>query len=210
MRKALLGSLALAMLAACAPSASVKPDYGSVSGSVYRNQFFGFSIPIPGGFRAQDGEAVARELEAKRLELAASNPKLAAAVAESRKNTTVLLSLSPSMADPAEENQAILMIGAERLPAGHEVEDAKAYLEKTKDVLRGSGVAIADQAAARAETIGGVPFTAQEISVRTAAGPTLQSLRVALMRGYAFFISITYMSEKALAKSGEILKAAKF
>ena len=189
------------LAAACAACASVGPqrlDGGRIERSVYRNDYFGFSLPVPESATVESSAQNAKMFEeglASTAPVSAGLPLLALRLRESLPNAL---------------DGAVIACAVEKLPPGAAIKDGFEYLDGTRAMMDAQRIRFKIKTPAHPVSIGGEGFTAERYEVQS-GGTVLQSeLAVSLRRGYAFVVSVTFESEEGFSRARDVLRSAAF
>ncbi|HEX8636142.1 MAG TPA: hypothetical protein VF703_18625 [Pyrinomonadaceae bacterium] len=185
------------------------PGAGRVVGANYVNDFFGFQLTIPTGWRIADEDA-ARKIDQQGADLVAgdSAERRARLRAAASKNINLITMGTIIMAGGAGES-ALLIVGAEAIPAWL-IKTPQEYMGQARRLLESSAMPVQVAAGTRSETIGGMEFAVIDVSSEQASGTIRQHYYATLKKGYALFFISTYggdLSEKAIE---DVLKSVKF
>jgi hypothetical protein len=179
-------------------------DYGKVSGSSYANDFFGFRLTIPYGWRVE-GEEVKDLLKSKgREQIQTGNPQQGERLAASLSNTINLLTVFKYAVGSSVEFNASLICGAEWLQ--NPSISANQYMAASKKVLESSNKQYYFKPIST-ETVGGESFTVMEVEMTTAIK---QKYYVAIKRDYALFFIATYVTDEDEAVLRQALRSVRF
>jgi hypothetical protein len=179
-------------------------DYGSVTGSAYSNNFFGFRLTIPFGWRVQGKEVKDLLSEKGRESVRTDSAQTNAQIDTSFDNTVNLLTIFKHDVGANAEFNASLICGAEWLPRSL---SANQYLLNAKSVLEMSPQR--EQYLFKpfsTETVGGESFSVMEIETSSLT----QRYYVSVRRGYALFFILTYMSDEDEAVLRQAIRSVRF
>lgn len=172
-----------------APSVQEIAESGQLVDGVYSNASFGFKVAPPKGWNVAGDDLNRKVLELGRDKITANeSPSTAKALDRSYESTRILFT-STFRHDSDVPSVGILLCGIEKLPAE---QAATQYAEFNKQlVLRNSeGAKVTRDLYSK--NVGGVMFTAFELSVPK-PGVTFQQTYLIMMRkNYAFFFITTY------------------
>jgi len=120
------------VVAGCSEQSSDEIDFGTIKHSVYQNEYFGLSVPLPPEWIAQDQNARRKLQESGGTMLAGDNKDLQAAVKASEMTTVNLLTVFKHPLDkPVPFNPNIICV-AERVDHIPEIKKGTDYLMHTK------------------------------------------------------------------------------
>lgn len=179
-------------------------DYGRVNGSSYANDFFGFRLTIPFGWRVQGKEVKDLLSEKGRESLKTGNQQTNSQIDTSVNNTVNLLTLFKYEVGTSTDFNASLICGAEWLPRAM---TASQYLSNAKRVLE-----MSQQQGQyfykpfTTETVGGEGFAVMEVGTSSIS----QKYYVSIKKGYALFFILTYASDEDEAILRQALRSVRF
>jgi hypothetical protein len=188
----------------------LRPDAGRVVGSTYANDYFGFQLTIPEGWRVADN-AASRQLNEDGAALVAGDSaerreQLREAVA---KNVNLITMGKMITAASGASESVVLIVGAEAVPAWL-IKTPQEYIGQARRLLQSSAMKVNVAEGTRSETIGGVEFAVLDVSSEQPGMVVRQHYYATLKKGYALFIISTFASEPAAQAIGEVLKTVKF
>jgi hypothetical protein len=194
-----------------APVSSQRPakfegfDYGKVSGSSYANNFFGFSLTIPYGWRVQGKEVKDMLSEKGRETIKSDNAQANAQMDVSISNTVNLLTLFKYDVGASTDFNASLICGAEWLP--NPSMSSNLYLVNAKSVIeRSQQQAQYTFKPFTTETIGGEEFAVMEVGISAVK----QKYYISVKKGYALFFILTYAKDEDEAVLRQAMRSVRF
>jgi hypothetical protein len=183
---------------------------GRLEGSVYTNDYFGFQMTIPEGWRVADAEGVAQIGEAGAEAISGGSPEKRAQASAAYQRVVKLLTVGELVQDEKGATTAMLMIGAEPI-ASWLIASGRDYNNVLKQQLLSSPLKYEVEETMGTETIGGVEFAVMSARSESSAGVLVKQKFYAIVRkGHALFFVSTYVSDKAVKDIAEVLKAVKF
>ncbi|HEX8747957.1 MAG TPA: hypothetical protein VF717_12215 [Pyrinomonadaceae bacterium] len=179
-------------------------DYGNVNGSSYANNFFGFRLTIPFGWRVQGQEVRDLLSEKGRESVKTDNAQRNAQIDSSVNNTVNLLTVFKYDVGSTTDFNASLICGAEWLSRSI---SANQYLLNAKTVLETSsrqGQYVFKPFVT--ETVGGEGFSVMELQTSSLT----QKYYVSVRKGYALFFIMTYASDEDEAVLRQVIRSVRF
>lgn len=196
--------------ASTAPVSSPRPakfagfDYGNVSGSAYTNNFFGFHLTIPYGWRVQGKEVKEMLTEKGRQSIQTNNAQTNAQIDASTSNTVNLLTVFKYTVGEAPVFNASLICGAEWLE--NPLMNATQYMTSAKRVLEMSENKSVIKPFTT-ESVGGEQFVVMELTTTTSIK---QKYYVAIKKDYALFFIVTYATDDDEAVLRQAMRSLRF
>lgn len=187
-----------------APTKFAGLDYGKVAGSSYANNFFGFRLIIPFGWRVQGQEVKDMLSEKGRETIKSDNAQTNRQIDTSVSNTVNLLTIFKYEVGAATDFNSSLICGAEWLPTSM---TANQYLMNAKRVLEMSSQQ--GQYSIKpftTETVGGEGFAVMEV-VNSSIN---QKYYVSIKKGYALFFILTFASDEDEAVLRQAIRSVRF
>jgi hypothetical protein len=180
-------------------------DYGKVTGSSYANNFFGFRLTIPFGWKVQGQEVKELLSEKGRESIKTGNSQTNAQIDTSVDNTVNLLTLFKYDVGSSTDFNASLICGAEWLPRAMSAEQ---YLSNAKRVLdmSSSQQGRYSYKPFTNETVGGEVFSVMEVGTSAIN----QKYYVSIKKGYALFFILTYATDEDEAVLRQALRSVRF
>jgi hypothetical protein len=179
-------------------------DYGNVTGSSYANNFFGFRLTIPFGWRVQGQEVKDLLSEKGRESIKTGNATTNAQIDTSVSNTVNLLTLFKYEFGATTDFNASLICGAEWLPtsisANQYLANARRVLEMSQQQSQYSFKPFTT------ETVGGEGFAVMEVGTSSVN----QKYYVAVKKGYALFFILTFTSDEDEAVLRQAMRSIRF
>lgn len=198
-----IGAKATVEPSAQVPSKFAGLDYGTVSGSAYTNNYFGFRLIIPYGWRVQ-GQEVKNMLEEKgRTAIQTNDAQRNAQINSSISNTVNLLTVFKYEVGSSVDFNASLICGAELLKASISASD---YIASAKRTLEASDSKYSFRPLSR-ETIGGEEFAVMEVEMPLSIK---QKYYAAIKKNYALFFVLTYATAEDEAILRQALRSVRF
>jgi hypothetical protein len=186
------------------PSKFAGLDYGTVSGSAYTNNYFGFRLIIPYGWRVQSQEVKSMLEEKGRASIQTSDAQRNEQINASISNTVNLLTVFKYEVGSSVDFNASLICGAELLKASSI--SASEYMAFARKTLEASDSKYSFRPLSR-ETIGGEEFAVMEVQMPLSVR---QKYYAAIRKNYALFFILTYATEEDEAILRQALRSVRF
>jgi hypothetical protein len=192
------------------PHAANAPDRGSLDGNAYTNDFFGLTLTLPAGWKAQ-GEAVReRNREAGRKNFDTGDPAARARLEKSVGNTLNLLTAYQYPVGSAVHFNPAFLCAAERIPAAASGATDADYMAVLKQTFRYSRAPITVDRDVYTEQVGGETFAVVDITTRFPDAVGHQRYYAHIRRGYALSLVLTYLTDEQLRTLEGVVESARF
>ncbi|HVT86429.1 MAG TPA: hypothetical protein VHD35_14595 [Chitinophagaceae bacterium] len=136
--------VALIFLAAACKDSNKIPenfDYGKVENGIYKNNFFGFELPIPADWIVQNSEQIKQISEEGQKIMSEHNPELGEKIKASDVRSATLLSVFRYKDDSVVgQYNPSFGIAVENLGSNSLIKTPEAYLNQVKTLMQGSGI----------------------------------------------------------------------
>lgn len=208
-RSLIFSGLVVLILAATtsAQNSADQLDFGTVSGSVYANNYFGLQLTIPATWRIQ-GDEVKEIIKQKGKEVLDSSDKDQKLAREASLERTVnLLTVTRYDTATATEFNPSFILGAERLNGTETSSDQ--YMTGAKNVLLSVKEPPRIEKDTYHKTFGGLDFVVMDTATETVKGLARQRYHVHVKKGYALFFISTYVAEGDLITLNGVLSSLK-
>jgi hypothetical protein len=181
------------------------PDAGKVVGTIYTNEYFGLTLAFPNSWHVQES-SLKKEIADKGKDLVTSNdPVKKGEIARAVDNVLNLLTISQfPMGEPNQEN-SLLICGAEKVAGVNTIAD---YMAALKNTLKYSQVPINIERDVYTEQIAGVPFAAMDFKTNYSGVFLNQKYYARIVKGYTLFFIVSYHTDEQLRTQAEILRSA--
>lgn len=202
--------LFLALVAGCAKKASQEIDFGVVTDSVYRNQFFGMSITFPEEWWVQDAETHQETMQESGRMFAGDDPNLQAALKASELTTVQLFAvMEHPIGTPVPFNPNLIAL-AERVRNMTGIQSGKDYLYHARKLMEASQMSYIFSEELDRISLGGVEFDV--LRGRLDIGPfsVHQKFYSAIMKGYALGLVVSFSTEEEEMMLNQILETLSF
>lgn len=194
-----------------APEKPKKPDVldaGIVTGSVYRNEYFGLTIVIPDNWDVQSEETKKELQEIGKNAMANGDEAKKAAMDRAADRSASLLFASKYPMGTPDKTNANYGAAAEKVSAFPGIKTGKDYLVQVRQLMQGSTVKCTFKEI-YSEKIDGVDFDVLECSIDVQGTTVKQKYYTAIMREYALLINITYVAPEDADVLNKAVKAVK-
>jgi hypothetical protein len=188
-----------------APALPEIPDFGSVSGLTYSNNYFGLSLTIPTGWIVQDSNFKKQISDRGKEVVTSDDPAKKNQLNQAVDNTLNLLTITERQPGTPGPLNSMFLCGAEKPPPGART-DAD-YMLALKNTLKYSQVPIAIEKDVYTEQIGGLPFAALDFKTDFSGVFVSQKYFAHIKRDYVLFFIITYDTPEQLKTQREILQS---
>ena len=200
----------LALLSGCGKKANDEIDLGSVTDSIYRNEYFGFSVALPPDWNIQDQDTIQENSNRGQKMLAGDDKNLEATLKAAEMTTfTLFAALKHPFGAPVQYNPNISCI-AERVSHLPGIKKGQDYLFHSKKLLESSQLQIHFPSEISTESLGGMDFGVMHTEIPITGMTVRQKYYAAIIKGYSlgFVVSFTNDSEKSLLQ--DILETITF
>lgn len=189
----------LLLFGACAPRVTVKtasPDLGVIEGGVYREEFFGLSMPIPGDWEFEPREALNRMLGQAKTFLPGKGQEadqVRDVMDAAMKQMTPLAAAGRKVA--ADAPMALVLVAAMRLPPSEADAPLDKALEDGVAMMQAGGVKVKALMAPHAVSVGGQRAYAMEYGLEMPDGVLRETAHVMSRKGFAVYVFELYESD---------------
>lgn len=198
------------LLSGCSRKANEEIDYGTVSNSVYKNQYFGFSVTLPKDWSLQDQKGQQRLMKKGTQLMTGDDDTLKAIVKASELQTVNLFAaFQHPLGTPVAFNPSILSIAemTRELPG---IKRGKDYFYQAKKILESSALRPTFPKDYYTENVGGREFDVMELEMTIMGKVVKQKLYCAIQKGYALCFVATFMNDEEKALLQNVLNTAVF
>ena len=180
-------------------------DLGSLTNSVYRNEYFGLTIALPNGWHIVDQKGKRDQVKAGLSNVATNADSLKTLVETADVQlVTLVAALKFPLRTPT--NNASIVVSAERVRS---TKSGREYLLNTKNMLEGGRTPVAFPKEIYSEKLGNVVFDVLDI-FRPGDLKLLQRQYAAVMKGYALDIGISFDTSEEEQILATALKSIQF
>jgi hypothetical protein len=202
--------LILALFAGCQKKASDEIDFGTVTDSVYHNNYFGFNVPLPKDWSVQDQTEQRRLAQLGGKLISGDDKNLQAAMKIGELQTVNLFAVfEHPPGSPVDFNPSILSV-AENVRYAPGIKRGKDYHFQAKKVLEGGQLDITFPKDIYTQQVGGIDFDVMEAQIRTHGVVIKQKYYAAIMKGYALCVVTSFGTEEQDAALQKILAGVTF
>ncbi len=200
----------IAVFAGCSEQTSDEIDFGMIKNSVYQNEYFGLSVPLPPEWIAQDQEARRKLQESGGKMLAGDDKNLQATVKASEMTTMNLLAVFKHPMDkPVPFNPNIICV-AERVQHITEIKNGEDYLFQSKKLLETGQLKVSFPGEIYTESIGGREFGVMHVEIPMPGRTVRQKYLATIMKGYALTFIVSFSTAEEESSLNNILKTVSF
>jgi len=198
------------VVAGCSEQSSDEIDFGMIRHSVYQNEYFGLSVPLPPEWIAQDQEARRKLQESGGKIVAGDDKNLQAAVKASEMTTVNLLAvLKHPMDTPVPFNPNLICV-AERVDHIPEIKKGTDYLFQSKRLLETGQLKVSFPGEIYTESIDGREFGVMHVEIAMPGRTVSQKYLATIMKGYALTFIISFSTNEEETALHNILKTMTF
>ncbi len=197
------------LLAGCEKKATEEVDFGSITNSVYRNQYFGLTVPIPPNWSVQDQEAQ-RRLQQVGINAIAGEGNLKRLLKASELQTINLFgAFKHPLGTPGDFNASV-MGAAEKVRQLPGIKRGSDYLANAKKVLQAGQLEVSFPNDFYTRKIGNLDFDVLDAEMLVGKLRVKQKYCSTIRKGYALNLIISYMSDEDLELLQKILDGVTF
>ncbi|MET0393338.1 MAG: hypothetical protein ABW019_09365 [Chitinophagaceae bacterium] len=204
--------LLLTGIVACKDSARIPDDfdYGKVENQVYRNQYFGFEIPLPSDWALQSREEMEKLRQKGRAMIERSNKDMAGTLKASEINSAMLLSIFRYKPDSVtgEFNHSLTVL-AENISKIPGIKTATDYLENTQKLITQSRMPY-QTSGIHHQKVGGRDFDIMTITMNLQGLSIEQLYYVTVIRDFVVGMIISYGNGRQEQELKDIVSGIRF
>ncbi len=211
-RAALFSTVAalIILIVGCEKKASSEIDYGTVTDSVYRNEYFRFSVAIPPGWSIQDQETRQQVVQAGTNALAGDDANLKAALKAAEQQTVhLLMAFEHPIGSPVEFNPGIMCI-AERVRDLPGITRGRDYHFHMKNVINAGQMNVQFEEETSTRTLGGIEFDTLRTSMQVGPATARQTYYTTIMHGYALVLVASFKTAEQESMLDGVLRGVRF
>ena len=202
--------LVLALLAGCEKKASEEIDFGTVTDSVYHNNYFGLNVPFPKDWSVQDQSEQQRLAKIGGKLISGDDKTLQAEMKMGELRTVNLFAVfQHPPGSPVDFNPSVLSV-AENVRHAPGVKTGKDYHFHAKKVLEAGALDISFPRDIYTEKVGGVDFDVMEAQIHARGIVVKQKYYATIMKGYALCLVTSFVSDEQDASLKKILSGVTF
>ncbi len=194
----------------CGKKVSDEIDFGAVEDSTYRNNYFGLSMKLPPEWNVQSQEMQQKIMDIGATVVAGDDENLKAVVKASELQTVNLLAVfKHPIGAPVAYNPNIVCL-AERIRHMPGIKRGKDYHFHSKKLLESSQIKMSFPKDIYTEQIGGIDFDIMTLQMHFAGQAIKQKQYVAVMKGYALLLLVSFTTNEEEAELEEVLASVCF
>jgi len=191
----------------CDKKTSDEIDFGVVENSVYRNQYFGFSIHIPPDWSIIHDQETLQSIMNKGAEIVIKEDKHNDDVLKASELQMVVFFIASKYSVISDPSINCLADNVRHVPV---IKRGKDYLFHVKNDLEAGKIEVSFPKEIYTETLGGIDFDVLNAQM-SFAGPTIkQKQYVTVMKGYAVVCTVAFKNYNEEAELDEILNSIEF
>jgi hypothetical protein len=185
-------------------------DFGTITNSVYQNNYFGLSVTFPPDWSIQD-QAEQRRLAAEGNKILNGNdPNKQAVLKASELQTVNMFAVfEHAIGSPVPFNPSVISM-AENVSAYPGIKTGSDYLYHVKQQLSSGRVEVAFPKDVYTTQLGGKDFDVMQTSITLGDKTVQQKYYVSVMKGYALAFIASYTTDEEAAKLQKILDSVTF
>ena len=204
------GLLLIFTIFACHETTSDKIDFGSIENSVYRNEYFGLTLPIPFEWSVQDQETQKMFMDIGGEMIAGDDKNLKALIKASELRVFKLLTiLKYPLGEPVPFNPNIICI-AEQVIHMPGIKNGKDCHFHGKRLLESSQLEYSFPKEIYTEQIGGMDFDVMTMQISMVGQTIKQKSYVAVIKGYALGLIVSFTNEEEESEIDQVLGSLSF
>ncbi len=187
-------------------------DSGTITDSIYQNDYFGMRLTTPQGWNIYDAQGKRMFIERGRQQLISNDKSVQAGLDAGVARTVNLLTVSKLAENASGADNAIFACGAEFVPkaASSTTATGEDYLRQMKRLLDYSKVTYKVEEDVRSEKINGNDFGVLTVSSESPRGIIRQKYYAIMKKDYALFFISTYLNEADLQVMNKVMNSLKF
>jgi hypothetical protein len=202
--------LLLALLAGCEKKASDEIDFGTVTNSVYHNNYFSFNVPFPKDWSPQDQSEQQRLAKLGGKLISGDDKNLQAEMKMGELRTVNLFAVfEHPPGSPVDFNPSILSV-AENVRHAPGIKRGSDYHFQAKKVLQSGQLDISFPKDIYTQKLGGVDFDVMEAHIRARGIVVKQKYYATIMKGYALCLVTSFVSDEQDAALQKVLSNVTF
>jgi hypothetical protein len=206
MKQIYIITLVSILFCGCSKTAVNEMGYGEFTNGVYENEYLDFSIKLPKDWSILDAEANKAVMEAGSNMLSGDDKNLAAQLKASELQNVSMFTVSKyERGSPVESNPTIMGV-AEKITHMPGIKSGKDYHFFTKQLLEQSQVEVNFPSEISREAIGRYNFDILDVEIPSGGITIKQKYYVAIEKGYALALILSYTNESEFETLNEILK----
>lgn len=195
-----------------APVTIPAADSGTITDSIYQNDYFGMRLTIPEGWTIYDAQGRRMLIEGGRKQFTSNDQTVQAQLDAGTARTVNLLTVSKLAENASGAENAIFICGAEFVPRTSSSTSATSqdYLNQVKRLLTYAKVTFKVEEDVKSEKINGNEFGVLSVSTEAPRGVVRQKYYAIMKKDYALFCISTYINEADLQVMNKIINSLRF
>ncbi len=195
------------LLMGCTKKASQEIDYGAVTNSVYKNEFFGLSVPLPASWSVQDQE-MRKQLSQEGSKMLAGDDKQMKKTIEASEQQTIYLlaAFEQPVGAPVEFNPSIMCM-AEKVRKAPGIKRGQDYLFHAKKQMEAGQIKFTFPKEISTEKIDGIDFDVMHTAMTVESTTVQQKYYATIMKRYALCFILSSNSAEQDAVLQKILES---
>ncbi|HWC54246.1 MAG TPA: hypothetical protein VG676_11730 [Chitinophagaceae bacterium] len=202
------------LISACKDSAGIPEnfDYGKVENGVYKNDFFGFELPIPADWVVQDSDQMKKISEEGQKIISEHNEELGKKIKASEVRSAMLLSVFRYKDDSViGQFNPSFGIAVENLGTFSSIKTPEDYLQQAKSLMIKSGIDYKFPTGFVPVKIGGKNFTVMELTAIYKGNVEVGQMYFCILdKGFAISIVISFGTDEQREQLRHIIGNIRF
>jgi hypothetical protein len=202
------------ILAACNDSPTIPEnfDYGKIENNVYKNEYFGFELPVPADWAVENKEQTQQIQEEGRKIIGEHNKELAERIKADNVRSAMLLSVFRYKDDSVVgKYNPSFGIAVENLGKSSRIKNGEDYLKQAKALMQQSGISYTFGTGFISQKLGNKEFTVMELTALYKGDFKVGQLYYATIeKGFAISVIASFGDDEQKDKLKEILANIRF
>jgi hypothetical protein len=209
----LIPFIGMAILPLCGcrkPASSEVIDFGSITNSVYQNNYFGLSVTFPQDWSIQDQTEQQRLMATGSRVMYGNDTNRQALLKASELQTVNMFAVFKyAIGSPVPFNPSVLSL-AENVSEFPGIKTGSDYLYHIKSQLTSGRIEVSFPKDVYTTQLGGKDFNVMEMSITAGNKTVEQKYYVSVMKGYALSFILSYTTDEEEEALQKILDSIKF
>jgi len=202
--------LLLVLLAGCAKKASDEIDFGTITDSVYRNNYFELNVPLPKDWSVQDQTEQRKFMTTGRKLLSGDDKNMQAVLKASELQSVSLFAVfEHPPGSPVSYNPSIMAV-AENVRALPGIKKGRDYHFHAKKLLESGQLDVSFPKDIYTQQLGGVDFDVMEVKIQLRGTAIRQKYYATIMKGYALCVVVSFVTDEQNASLQKLLNGLTF
>ncbi len=207
---ACLAVLAISVLASSCSKKEEKIDLGTLTGPLYKNDYFRLTVKIPETWQVQDNETKKKLMAQGSKVVAGENIKLKDTLDASALDSVNLLTVFQyPMGASVSYNPAFLLM-ADKIVQYPGINRGSDYLLSARAIMESSKMIASFVGGISSEGVGGVSFDTMVAQIKTPTLLVTQKYYATIKKGYALVIIVSYSTDKELQALNSFVQSIRF